>query len=76
MSIRRFNVKVVPRTSRNKVETLEDGSLKVKLTSPPVDGKANEALITVLAEYFKVKKSTISILVGHESRNKIIEIEC
>ncbi len=75
MSSQRFNVKVVPRSSRNKVEVLENASLKVKLTSPPVDGKANEALIEVLAEYFKVKKSAISILVGHESRNKIVLIE-
>ncbi|MBF0493171.1 MAG: DUF167 domain-containing protein [Deltaproteobacteria bacterium] len=75
MSSKRLNVKVVPRSSKNKVQLLEDGSLKVHLTAAPVEGKANEALIPLLAEYFKVKKSKVSLLVGKNSKNKIVQID-
>ncbi len=49
--------------------------LKVKVSQPPEDGKANKAVIELLAEYFKVRKNAISIITGESSRNKIIEIE-
>jgi len=48
--------------------------LKVRLTSPPVEGKANKQLITFLSENFKVKKSEIKIVAGLKSREKLIEI--
>lgn len=53
---------------------MEDGTLKVKLMSPPVDGAANVALIKILAQHFQVKKSQIKIIQGEKSQNKIIEI--
>jgi uncharacterized protein (TIGR00251 family) len=68
------NVKVIPKASRTGVSE-EQGGLKVRLTRPAQDGEANEQLIEVLAEHFKTKKYRISILKGHTSRNKIVQVE-
>ena len=68
-------VKVKPNCKEQKIEEQSDGSLTVKLKSPPVDGKANEELIKLLAENFKVSKSRISIKSGLSSRQKLIEID-
>jgi len=68
-------VKVKPNSKQQKVEELADGSLIVHLKSPPVDGKANEELIKLLAKKFDVPKSSISIKSGTTSRQKVIEID-
>ena len=70
-----ISLKVVPRSSKNEVKKQEDGSYRVKLTAPPVDGAANEALIKFLSEEFNVPKSKISILKGETGRKKIIQIQ-
>ncbi len=70
----RVYVKVIPRSARNQVEKIIEGEYKVKITAPPVDGKANSMLIKVLAEYFKVAKSCVSIVGGKTARVKIINI--
>lgn len=70
----RIYVKVIPRSSLNKVEKMGEGDYKVKLTAPPVDGKANEMLIKVLAEHFEVSKSSISIVGGKTAHTKIIDV--
>ncbi|MFA7308500.1 MAG: DUF167 domain-containing protein [Patescibacteria group bacterium] len=49
--------------------------LKIKVAAPPVEGKANEALIAFLADHFKVGKGRITILKGHTARTKVVEIE-
>jgi uncharacterized protein (TIGR00251 family) len=69
-----INVKISPRSSRNEININSDGSLKIYLTSAPVDNKANEALIKMLAEHFKVGKTKIKIVRGRTSKNKVIEI--
>lgn len=56
------------------VEKLPDGSLRVLVNAPPVEGKANEAVIETLAEYFSVRKSSIQILKGHHAKRKLVEI--
>ncbi|MTJ21939.1 YggU family protein [Dolichospermum sp. UHCC 0352] len=68
-------VKVKPNSQQQKIEELEDGSLTVHLKSPPVDGKANEELIKILAKKFDVAKSSIRIKSGTTSRQKVIEID-
>ncbi len=68
-------VKVKPNCKEQKIEEQSDGSLTVKLKSAPVDGKANEELIKLLAEKFKVSKSRIRIKSGLSSRQKLIEID-
>ncbi|MBD2301570.1 DUF167 domain-containing protein [Nostoc sp. FACHB-87] len=68
-------VKVKPNSKQQKVEEQADGSLTVYLKSPPIDGKANEELIKVLADKFDVPKSYVSIKSGFSSRQKLIEIQ-
>ena len=66
-------IKVIPGAKRNLFKE-ENGGIKVYLTAPPLDGRANEALIEFLAEHFKVKRSSIEILKGLKSRHKVVII--
>lgn len=68
-------VKVKPNSKQQKISEEPDGSLTVHLKSPPVDGKANEELIKLLADKFDVPKSHITIKLGLSSRQKVIEID-
>ena len=61
---------VQPRSSRNELAGLHDDALKLRLTTPPVDGKANMAVISFLAKLLKIPKSAILIRSGHQSRSK------
>jgi len=70
----RINVRVQPRSSREKLEALGGNDYKAYLTSPPVDGKANKALVELIAKSFDVAKSRVEIVKGERSRNKIVEI--
>lgn len=70
----RIYIKVIPRASKNSVEKISEGEYKVKLTAPPVDGKANEALIKLLAEHFDVSKSAVTIIGGKSTQRKIVDI--
>lgn len=71
----RLTIKVLPRSSRNSVEEITPGELKIKLTAAPVDNEANKKLIALLAEHFDVAKSKIKIVSGLTSKNKIVEID-
>jgi len=72
----RIEVKVVPRAKKDQISgIMEDGSLKIRLAAPPVDGKANRALIKLLAGILKIPKKDIAIISGLQSRNKTISIE-
>ncbi|HLQ27606.1 MAG TPA: DUF167 domain-containing protein [Ktedonobacteraceae bacterium] len=68
-----ISVNVVPRSSKNSIEW-EQGNLKVRLTAPPVDGAANEALVALLAERLGLPKRSISIVRGTTTRQKMVEI--
>ncbi|ACK69132.1 protein of unknown function DUF167 [Gloeothece citriformis PCC 7424] len=70
----KIQVKVKPNAKHQKIEEAEDGSLIISLKSPPVEGKANQELIKLLAQKYRVTKSQISIQSGLSSRNKLIEI--
>jgi len=69
----RLNVRVIPRSSKNKLEW-QQGTLKARLTAPPVDGAANEALIALLAERLGLPKRNVMIVHGAASRLKTVEI--
>ncbi|MEK7644448.1 MAG: DUF167 domain-containing protein [Patescibacteria group bacterium] len=72
----KIKVRVIPRSSHSEVVgEMGDGTIKVKLTAPPVDGKANEALIELLAEHYDIAKTKIKIISGLASKNKTIEID-
>ena len=65
-----LTVFVQPRSSKNMIAGLHNQALKIKLTSPPVDGAANKMCIQYLAKCLKVPKSSIEIVSGHKSRTK------
>ena len=69
----KINVRVIPRAKKNLVK-IEPGRLKVYLTAPPQDGKANRLLLEVLAEYYQVKKKQVVIIQGEKSQDKTVEI--
>ena len=68
-------VKAFPNSKEEKVSENEDGSLSVKVKAQAKDGKANKAIINILAKHFKVPKSSVNIKAGHTSRGKIVEID-
>ncbi|WP_310599569.1 DUF167 domain-containing protein [Desulfobulbus sp.] len=65
---------VQPRAATNNVAGLQGDMLKLRLTSPPVDGKANQAVIAYLAKLFHLPKSALTIKSGHQSRSKAVSI--
>jgi uncharacterized protein (TIGR00251 family) len=69
-----YAVRVQPRSSRNEVVRNPDGTLKVYLTSPPVDGRANAELVNILSEEFGVPKGAVKIIRGAKGREKLVEI--
>lgn len=71
----RVEVKVQPRSSRNQIAGEQEGALKVKLTAPPVEGEANQALIDFMARFLKLPRKNIVLLRGETARNKLIEIK-
>lgn len=71
----KIKVKVIPRSSKNQIIGYEEDTLRIKLTAPAIEGKANEALVSFLSEVYDRPKKNIRIVSGKKSRNKIIEIE-
>ncbi len=69
-----INVRVRPNAKKNDISE-EVGQLKVYVKPPAIGGKANKALIEVLAEFFNVNKSDIKIIRGERSREKVIEVD-
>lgn len=70
-----FSATIQPRSSKNKICGLHGESLKVRLTSPPVDGEANKMCIKYMAKALSVSPSRITIVSGQTGRNKIIHVE-
>ena len=69
-----LSVRIQPRASKNSITRMEDGSFKIRLTAPPVDGAANEALVALLAGALHVSKSQVEIVSGHTARDKRISL--
>ena len=69
----RLAVRVTPRAKKNEIaQVLEDGTVKIRLKAPPVEGKANRALVKYLAEVLGLRSSQIEILAGESARDKLI----
>ncbi len=68
-------VKIKPNSKLQNIKEEADGSLTVSLKSPPVEGKANEELIKLLAEKFDLPKSRIRIKSGLSSRHKLVDVD-
>jgi uncharacterized protein (TIGR00251 family) len=73
--VMRIKVKVKPSAKQQKIEERLDGSWLIHLKSAPIEGKANQELIKLLAKHFQVAQGDIFIKTGLNSRDKIIEID-
>lgn len=69
----RFSVKVIPKSGRSELKRVGN-ALKAWLHSAPEDGKANEELVRILADKLSIKKSSVTIVTGKTSRNKVVDI--
>ncbi|HUF46741.1 MAG TPA: DUF167 family protein [Vicinamibacterales bacterium] len=70
----RFDVRVVPRGARTAIEGLRDGSLLVRVTAPPVEGAANDAVVAVVAAALGVARRDLHVVAGATSRRKTLEV--
>jgi len=70
----RLLLRVQPRASRNEIVGWQDATLKLRVTAPPVDGAANAAIARLLARALGVSPSSISVVKGHQAREKIVEV--
>jgi uncharacterized protein (TIGR00251 family) len=70
----RIAVTVVPRAHHARIERIDSGALRVAVTAPAHDGRANAAVIEALADYFRVPRSRVRIVLGRTTRRKVVEI--
>jgi uncharacterized protein len=71
-----LQIKVKPRAKISSLEQLQDGTWVARLKSPPVDGKANQELVALVAERFRCPKAAVVIKAGAGGRMKLVKIEC
>jgi uncharacterized protein (TIGR00251 family) len=69
-----LNLHVLPRASRNELAGLHGDALKLRLTTPPVEGRANQAVLAFLAKLLHLPKSALAIKSGRQSREKQVLI--
>jgi uncharacterized protein len=69
-----FSVKVQPRARKNAITGVVGDALKLALTAPPVEGRANQAVIEFFADLFEIPRSSVTIASGATSRNKVIRV--
>jgi uncharacterized protein (TIGR00251 family) len=69
-----IETRIIPRASRNEIVGIENGVARIRVTSPPVDGKANKAVTELLSKQLGVPKKDVRIVSGEKSRNKKIRI--
>jgi uncharacterized protein (TIGR00251 family) len=70
----RITVRVQPRSSVTQVTGVFGDALRVRLTAPPVDGAANEALVELLSRTFDIPRRSITIVAGAGSRTKVVDL--
>jgi len=72
----RIRVRVHPGARRERVtRRMDDGSWRIEVQASPADGRANDAVIRLLAEVLEVKRSDVRVVTGHAARAKVVEIE-
>ncbi len=69
-----LRVRIHPGARKNAITGVHDSALKISLTTPPVEGRANEALIAFLAESLRIPKSRVTLVSGATSRSKTLRI--
>jgi uncharacterized protein (TIGR00251 family) len=68
-------IRVIPRSSRTRVDGRRGDAILVRLNAPPVDGAANDALVAFLSDVLEVPRRSIAIVSGHTSRDKRVRVE-
>ena len=68
-------IRLIPRAGRDEVAGERDGAVLIRIAAPPVDGKANAALIALVAKRLGVPKSAVRIVRGETSRDKVIAVD-
>ncbi|MBI4775163.1 MAG: YggU family protein [Deltaproteobacteria bacterium] len=63
---------VHPKSSRNSIDSIQGNALKIHITAPPVEGAANEAVVSFLAKTWRIPKKDVSLVQGLKSRHKVI----
>lgn len=71
----RLHIRVTPRCRKPGIEVAGDGTLVVKVREPAEDGRANQAVVAALAGHFGVPKRAVTIVHGHASRRKLVEVQ-
>jgi len=69
-----FTIKVHPKARRERISGVLGDMLKLEITAPPLEGKANDACLTFFSDFLKVPRSSVTIAAGLSSRNKVIRI--
>jgi uncharacterized protein len=75
MPPRTLQIKVKPNSRTSLLEQKEDGTWLAQIKSPPVEGKANEELLALVAKHFDCRKSAVSIKAGASARVKLVRVE-
>jgi hypothetical protein len=70
-----LKVRIQPRASRNQVDGFEEDTLRIRVSSSPTEGQANDGVVALLAKTLGVSKSRLEIVRGHSSRNKLVSVE-
>jgi uncharacterized protein (TIGR00251 family) len=71
----RLTLRIQPRASQDQVVGRHGGSIRIRLTAPPVDGAANDALIRFLADQLRVARGAVALVRGHTGREKTVDVE-
>ncbi len=71
----RMSVRLIPRAARDEIVGFEGDALRVRVTAPPVDGRANEALTRLLASRLGVPRGAVRVVAGQTSRQKVIAVD-
>ena len=74
LPVRRFEIRVIARARHRGIGLAPNGTLVVRVTEPPEGGRANQAVLTLLAKHFCVPRRAITIVQGMANRNKLVEI--
>ncbi len=69
-----FELRVMPRSSSSAICGTQDGALKIRITAPPLEGRANEECIRFLSDLLKIRRSSVEIISGGKSRKKAVFI--
>jgi uncharacterized protein (TIGR00251 family) len=75
MTVSRITVRLTPRASRDEVLGFQGEVLRVRVKAPPVEGRANEALLRLLAKVLEIPCSSLAIVRGQTSRDKIVAVD-